>query len=151
MAVYVGSPVPPPLPLPPVLSRGRSLGSEVRKLLSRRRSASVSRLIQRLSRHCSRRLVGGIPDPTVSYTDRSAAKWRPRFRRKKRSEHRERLRSERNENDHSRCCTSHGWRSYQNPTASQVKFYLGDSGFVKRYIVASPHSPRRSTAKTGDS
>jgi len=95
----------------------RSLGSEVRNLLSRRRSASVSRLVQRLSRHCSRHFFRRMLDRTVSCRDRFSAKRRRGFRRKERSEDRECLRSERNENDHDRCCTLHGGRSYQNPTA----------------------------------
>src|SRR5205823_4542095 len=59
-------------------------GSEVRKLLSRRRRACVSRLTEPLPWRCSRRLLSGMLDRIVSYHDQFAAKWRRRFRREKR-------------------------------------------------------------------
>jgi hypothetical protein len=62
-------------------------------------------------------------DRTLSYYDRFGAKWRRRFRRKERPEHCERLRSERNGNDHDRCYTSHGLRSYQIPTVLPSKIF----------------------------
>src|SRR6266700_779917 len=48
LTVYLGGPVPPPSPHHARFIARRSLGSEVRKPLSRRRSASVSRLITAL-------------------------------------------------------------------------------------------------------
>jgi hypothetical protein len=81
-------------------------------------SACASRLIHALSRHCSRRLFRRMLARTVSFYDRFGAKRRPGFRRKEWSQYRERLRSERNANNHGYCCcTSHGGPSYQNPIA----------------------------------
>src|SRR5215217_6157102 len=79
-------------------------------------SACVLPLKQRLLWRYSRRSLFGILDRVVS-DDPSAAKWRPGLRRDKRSQHRERLRSDRNGNDYDRCCTSHGRRSYRESSS----------------------------------
>jgi hypothetical protein len=65
-----------------------------------------------------------MPDPMISYDDRSAVKGRRRFRGEKRSQDRERLRSERNGNKYNRCCTFHVTRSYQNGKAWQANFFV---------------------------
>ena len=80
-------------------------------------SACVSRLIQPLLWRCSRRFLAGNVGSNRFLSRSLRHKWRRRFRREKRSQNCERLRSEHNGNDHDHCCTFHVARSYQISTA----------------------------------